>query len=208
MSMDWKTFYAQIQKDKTHGFDERLAMLDSVAREFASYHHFNDIPFQERLAIAGLRSKAIKNSEWFGSMVGAGKFYKLMNASEPAFSIALDAIPNQGAVTKAEYKVFITEYLKAFSNGRDGLGTATRLLSMKRPDTFLCVDDANLRKLAKDVGLKRAGKLDYERYWTEVVERLQESPWWNAPQPTGRKEAKAWLSRAAMLDALFYEKKK
>lgn len=206
MSMDWATFYTLIQEDKTHGFDQRLAMLDSVASEFASYQHFNDIPLQVRLGIGGLRSKAIKNSEWFGSMVGAGKFYELMNASEPAFSIALDAIPSQGAVTKAEYSTFITEYLKAFPNGRDGLGTATRLLAMKRPDTFLCVDGANLKKLAKDVGMRRADKLNYERYWTEVVERLQESPWWNSAMPSNEKEAKAWRSRAAMLDALFYEK--
>ena len=205
MSMDWKTFYTRIQEDKTHGFDERLALLDTVAREFSSYPHFNDIPFQERLGIAGLRSKVIMNSEWFGSMVGAGKFYKQMNASEPAFSIALDSIPSKGAVTKVEYDTFITEYLKAFPNGRDGLGTATRLLSMKRPDTFLCVDGANLKKLAKDVGMKRADKLDYERYWTEVVKRLQGSPWWNSVMPSNEKEAKAWNNRAAMLDALFYE---
>lgn len=54
--------------------------------------------------------------------------------------------------------------------------------------------------------MKRPNRLDYERYWTEVVERLQESPWWNFPMPKNRKEAKAWKARAAMLDALFYEK--
>lgn len=207
MSMDWPTFYAEIQKDKTHGFNERLEMLDKVASEFGKAEHFNDIPFQERLGIAGLRSKAIKNSEWFGSMVGAGKFYELMNASEPAFSTALDAIPSDGAVTKAQYVTFIHEYLTAFPNGRDGLGTATRLLSMKRPDTFLCVDAANLKKLARDVGMKRPDKLDYERYWTEVVERLQQSPWWQSPEPKHISEAKAWHARVAMLDAIFYEAK-
>lgn len=207
MSMDWPTFYAEIQKDKTHGFDDRLGMLDQVASEFAKVPHFNDIPIQERLGIAGLRSKAIKNSQWFGSMTGAGKFYELMNASEPAFSTALDVIPPTGPVTKDQYDNFIHEYLKAFPNGRDGLGTATRLLSMKRPDTFLCVDGANLKKLAQDVGMKRPDKLDYERYWTEVVERLQQSPWWQSPEPTAKSEANAWHARAAMLDAIFYEAK-
>ena len=207
MSMDWPTFYAEIQKDETHGFNERLDMLGKVASEFAKVEHFNDIPLPERLGVAGLRSKAIKNSEWFGSMVGAGKFYELMNASEPAFSTALDAIPSNGAVTKAQYDVFIRDYLKAFPNGRDGLGTATRLLSMKRPDTFLCVDGANLKKLAQDVGMKRPDKLDYERYWTEVVERLQQAPWWQSAEPQLGNEAKAWNARAAMLDAIFYEAK-
>ena len=207
MTMDWPTFYAEIQKDKTHGFTDRLAMLDQVACNFAKAQHFNDIPFQERLGIAGLRSKAIKNAEWFGSMVGAGKFYELMNASEPAFSVALDAIPSTGTITKQQYDTFIRAYLKAFPNGRDGLGTATRLLSMKRPDTFLCVDGANLKKLARDVGMKRPDKLDYQRYWTEVVERLQLAPWWQSPEPKQLSEAKAWHARAAMLDAIFYEAK-
>lgn len=207
MTMDWPTFYAEIQKDKTHGFADRLGMLDKVAQEFAKVKHFNDIPFEERLGIAGLRSLAIKNSEWFGSMVGAGKFYKLMNASEPAFSVALDAISPTGVITRQQYETFIREYLKAFPDGRDGLGTATRLLSMKRPDTFLCVDGANLKKLAQDVGMKRPDKLDYERYWTEVVERIQQAPWWQSSEPKQQNEAKAWQARAAMLDAIFYEAK-
>jgi hypothetical protein len=205
MTMDWATFYAAIQTDKIHGFEERLDMLEKVAHEFAKAQHFNDIPFQERLGIAGLKSTTIQNSAWFGSMVGAGKFYSLMNHSEPAFSIALDAIPLTGTVTKDDYNTFVERYLTAFPNGRDGLSTATRLLSMKRPDTFLCVDGQNLRKLANDVGMLKQTNLNYERYWIEVVERIQASPWWNAPVPTNETEARAWRGRAAMLDALFYE---
>lgn len=208
MTMDWLTFYAEIRKDKIHGFVDRLNMLDQVAAEFAKVKHFNDIPLQKRLGIAGLRSKAIKHSEWFGSMTGAGKFYKYMNASASAFSTALDAIPLKGPVTKEQYDTFIKQFIKGFPDGGHGLGTATRLLSMKRPDIFLCVDSQNKRKLAKDVGMVRADKLDYERYWEEVVERLQEAPWWNSPSPSGGKEAKAWHARAAMLDAIFYEEKK
>ncbi|HHG5534340.1 TPA: phospholipase D family protein [Pseudomonas aeruginosa] len=208
MTMDWPTFYAEIQKDKTHGFEDRLGMLEQVANQFANVKHFNDIPLQERLGIAGLRSKAIKNSEWFGSMTGAGMFYRHMNASTPAFSKALDAIPSRGPVTKDQYDAFIKEFVEGFPDGRHGLGTATRLLSMKRPDVFLCVDGQNKKKLAQDVGMVRADKLDYDRYWTEVVERLQEAPWWKSPPPSGGNEAKAWHARAAMLDAIFYEEKK
>lgn len=207
MTMDWPTFYSEIQKDMTHGFFERLALLDQIANEFSKAKHFNDIPLEKRLGIAGLRSNAILNSEWFGSMVGAGTFYKLMNNGESAFSIALDAIPNTGIITKHHYDCYIQEYLKAFPHGRAGLGTASRLLSMKRPDTFLCVDSANLKKLARDVGMKRPDKLDYERYWTEVVERFQQTPWWQSPKPKSGNEVKAWHARAAMLDAIFYDAK-
>ncbi|WP_339547060.1 phospholipase D family protein [Pseudomonas sp. RA_35y_Pfl2_P32] len=208
MTMDWPTFYAEIQKDKTHGFQDRLAMLDQVGSYFANTRHFNDIPLQARLGIAGLKSKAIDNPEWFGSMKGAGMFYKSMNASALAFSLALDAIPLEGVVTKEHYDTFIRAFINGFPDGRHGLGTATRLLAMKRPDVFLCVDGQNKRRLARDVGMVRADKLDYERYWPEVVERIQEAPWWRSPVPVGREEAKAWRARAAMLDAIFYEEKK
>jgi len=205
MGMDWPTFLAEIHKDKTHGFDDRLDLLAQVRKSFTSHPTFNDIPIDTRLGIAGLRSKSLKHSEWFGSMVGAGVFYKLMNSSEPAFSQALDFIPPTGTVTKDQYQAFITEYLTAFPNGRDGLGTATRLLSMKRPDQFLCVDGANLRKLADDVEIRRADKLDYDRYWDEVVVRLMDSPWWKSPPPKAGKDLQAWQARASMLDAIFYE---
>ena len=208
MTMDWPTFYAAIQKDKIHAFEDRLAMLDQVASHFTSAQHFNDIPFQARLGIAGLRSTAIDHPEWFGSMTGAGKFYSLINASALAFSIALDAIPLKGEVTKDHYDTFIREFIEGFPSGRHGLGTATRLLYMKRPDVFLCVDAQNRGQLARDVGMVRADKLDYDRYWPEVVERIQEAPWWKSPMPSSGNEAKAWRARAAMLDAIFYHAKK
>lgn len=56
--------------------------------------------------------------------------------------------------------------------------------------------------------MARADKQDYERYWTEVVERLQDAPWWKSPQPGGGNEAKAWHARVAMLDVILYEKKR
>jgi hypothetical protein len=70
--------------------------------------------------------------------------------------------------------------------------------------TFVCVDKKNLDRLAKDFGMVKAG-LDYERYWAEIILRLQDSPWWKAPEPKNALENQAWQGRAAMLDAIFYD---
>jgi HKD family nuclease len=207
MGMDWLTFLAELKKDKMHGFDERLDLLDEIHQAFASTPHFRDIDAQTRRAIAGLPNKVMEHAAWFGSMKGAGVFKNVVIKNPEFLSAALDQIPVTGIVTKEQYQSYIAEYLKAFPNGRDGIGTATRLLSMKRPDQFLCVDSANLRKLAKDVGMVNAVQLDYERYWEEVVERLMNSPWWKSVPPKSGKELKAWKARAAMLDAIFYEPK-
>jgi hypothetical protein len=204
MPMDWASYLAEVKKDKSHGFKERLAMLKVVREQFERHHHFNDIPFDARRGIAGLDSTAIPNSKWFGSMTGAGAFYGLINSGHEAFSLALDQIPLVGEVRKEHYERYIAEYKKAYPKGRDGLGTATRLLAMKRPDVFLCVDSKNLDRLAKDVGMVKAG-LDYGRYWDEVVLRLMESPWWQSAEPTNPTEKAVWNARAAMLDAIFYQ---
>ncbi|MEK8046890.1 phospholipase D family protein [Ideonella margarita] len=204
MPLDWASYLEEVKKDTTHGFKERLAMLKAVREQFDKYEHFNDIPFDARRGIAGLDSETIPNPKWFGSMTGAGVFYGLINKGHEAFSLALDEIPSVGEVRKEHYDRYIAEYKKAYPKGRDGLGTATRLLAMKRPDVFLCVDSKNLDMLAKDVGMVKAG-LGYERYWGEVVLRLMESPWWQSPEPTNATEKAVWRARAAMLDAIFYE---
>lgn len=204
MPMDWASYLAEVKKDTTHGFRERLAMLKAVREQFDQHEHFNNIPRDARLGIAGLGGETIPNPKWFGSMTGAGKFYSLINKGHEAFSLALDEIPRVGEVRKEHFDRYITEYKKAYPEGRDGLGTATRLLSMKRPDVFLCVDSKNLDRLAKDVGMVKAG-LDYERYWEEVVLRLMQSPWWQSPEPRNATERAVWQARAAMLDAIFYD---
>lgn len=207
MTMEWKEYLAELKKDKLHGFNERLALIKEVREYFQTYKHFNDMDLDVRKGIAGLPSKnnTIKNWAWFGSMKGAGAFAGKINASNEAYSLALDEIPLTGEIRREHYDCFIAKYLKAYENGRDGLATATRLLCMKRPDLFLCVDAQNEKKLSEDIGIARS--LDYERYWEEVIERLMHSPWWQSPEPSDPLERDAWHARAAMLDAIFYEEK-
>lgn len=209
MSMGWQDYLAEVKKDKYHGFKERLSLLEEIREYFQTYDHFNDMDLAVRKGIAGLPSKVtvIKNWPWFGSMKGAGTFAGLINSGNEAYSLALDEIPLEGDIGRRHYDAYIEQYLKAYPNGKDGLATATRLLAMKRPDVFLCVDAQNMRKLAADVGITRADKLNYEQYWEEVIVRLMQSPWWQSPEPSGLLERKAWHARAAMLDAIFYEER-
>lgn len=209
MSMEWDDYLAELKNDKLHGFEARLALISEIRKCFQTYRHFNDMHLDLRKGIAGLpsRGKAIKNWAWFGSMKGAGTFAGLINSGHPAYSLALDEIPLEEEITKKHYDAYIKQYLRAYTDGGHGLATATRLLAMKRPDVFLCVDKENKQKLVEDVGIANATKLDYEGYWEEVVVRLMQSPWWKSPEPSDRLEKEAWRARAAMLDAIFYEGK-
>ncbi|CAB3651835.1 hypothetical protein LMG24238_01188 [Paraburkholderia sediminicola] len=206
MSLDWPSFLAEIQRsDETFGFGKRLALLDRFRDCFLSTPHFKDLDSQIRRAIAGIPNNAIENSAWFGSMKGAGVFKNRIISDPEHISAALDCIPLEGTVTKAQYESYVAEFVKAFPDGNDGVATATRLLGMKRPDQFLCVDSANKKKLANDIGIKYASKLDYDRYWDEVIERIMDAPWWKSSPPKSKEELRAWKARAAMLDAIFYE---
>lgn len=205
LSMDWPTYLAAIKADKLHGFHERLEVLAVFRQRFLDYPRFNDMPRASRQGIAGLPRSDINNSLWFGSMKGAGKFGGRIRHDDEAFSLALGHIPMEGVVTKKQYDAYVADYLKAFPDGRDGIATATRLLAMKRPDTFVCVDKANKKGLGEDIGISQAAAIDYERYWNEVILRIQSSPWWQSPEPTQADAREAWHGRTAMLDAIFYD---
>ncbi|WP_261528784.1 phospholipase D family protein [Burkholderia multivorans] len=139
MSMDWPTFLAELRKDKTHGFDERLDLLAKIRHALASKPHFMDLDPGTRRAIAGIPNDVMEHSAWFGSMKGAGTFKNLVIANPKHLSVALDKIPFIGVVTKNHYDAYISEFKEGFPGKGYGIATATRLLSMKRPDQFLCV---------------------------------------------------------------------
>lgn len=54
-----------------------------------------------------------------------------------------------------------------------------------------------------DFGVKQS--LNYAEYWTEVIQRIQDSLWWQIDKPINEKESRAWNSRVVMLDVIFYE---
>jgi hypothetical protein len=164
------------------------------------------MPLQVRRVVAGTgpSDEVPKGWGWFGPMGSAGRFKNRVNENDINLSRALDAIPLEGEVREEHYSKFIENYRKAFRKelGR-GLGTATRLLAIKRPDYFVCLDKANRRGLCKAFEIT-LGNHDYDRYWSSIVERIFLSQWWNSPRPTDGRAMKVWDGRAAFLDSLYY----
>ena len=83
------------------------------------------------------------------------------------------------------------------------MATATRLLAMKRPDYFVCVDSKNRKGLCHAFLVPTSVTLD--DYWESFCMRIQQAAWWLVPEPKGTLERSVWRGRAAFLDALFYE---
>ena len=94
----------------------------------------------------------------------------------------------------------------AGADGGIGRATATRLACVKRPDVFVPVHKKNERKLAELLDVKVAQLNDGVHYWDRVVAPMRMSPWWSSDPPTDQLQALAWDGRAALLDALVYDR--
>lgn len=203
MAMSWTQFFAYVKKDAHHGFKQRCDLLKLVRTAFETTIHFQDMELGLRKTIAGLPTDFNEHWGWFGSMSGAGYYHQAVNENNPHISAALDEIPLNGPVSREHYEAYLAEFVQAFPNGRHGVGIATRLLALKRPDYFVCFDSKNKKELCQDFEIKQTG-MDYERYWEEIIERITDSAWWNEPRPKKAVAGTVWDGRAAMLDAIFY----
>lgn len=205
-TMSWNEFFEAVKSERDeHGnstIDRRLFVLDQARKRFVHYAHFKDMPKETRYEVAGLVLDRNSDHGWFGSMYGAGRFRGAVYRNNLHLSKALDRIPNRGSVTKGQYLNFVREFKKAFPKGGGGLATATRLLTMKRPDTFVCLDKENKSRLCEAFEIPQT--VTFESYW-DVVKRIQSCRWWKTRRPASEPDALVWDGRAAFLDALFYE---
>lgn len=205
MSLGWDDYFVRVRADKEHSVDGRNFILESANMEF-SRHSFSSMSLDWRRAIAGLNNDFLKHDwGWFGSMIGSGKFKNRINSNDIHLSNALGLINLDGAVTYQEYLAYIEEFKMAFPEGRDGVALASRLLTLKRPDYFVCLNTKNRRALCEEFKVKNIYAGDYDRYWTELIARIMDSVWWNSPLPVSELESRVWRGRAAMLDSIFYD---
>lgn len=205
-NMDWKEFIQKVRQEKYHSLDSRLKVLKIAKDLFKGVGSFRNLETDERKFIAGIPNNlpVDPDADWgyFGSMKGAGIFKNRIIENDLNISKALDEIPLSGQITKIHYDRFLVNFSKTFDG--NFLGTATRLLAMKRPDIFVCLDSKNKSSLCKDFEIVQSG-LDYQRYWDDIILRIYDSEWWLNPDPKNETEKQVSDSRAAFLDSLYYE---
>ena len=202
--MDWPQYYEIAKDDKgVHTTEGRLRVLETAHVFFSNNDRFSDMDDDARRGIAGIYETKEIDWLWFGSMKGHGFFKQAINNNVPQISVALDEIPLTGEVTEDHFDQYLIKIKIAFENV--GVGTATRLLAMKRPDYFVCLDSKNRDKLCEAFKIPKNVGLD--DYWALVVARLMDSNWWNASEPPDPHQRRIWRGRAAFLDVMFYDPK-
>lgn len=211
----WAAFVERVKADPIHNIQGRVAIMDQARVWFSQIPYFADMTEGQRKAIAGTYARNENKPPeadnldwaWFGSMVGAGVFKGLVKSSPDDLSAALDMIPRTGIVNEKDFEAFKVKFINAFGDSERGGGvaTASRLLALKRPDYFVCVDSANKKKLSEAIGVKKS-HINLESYWSHIIRPLLCSPWWNSTRPTGDLDGRIWDSRMACIDAFCYER--
>lgn len=201
LTQSWSEYFATVRYDTEHNTEGRLLVLEEAARLFGKHGSFSHFGYDDRRGVAGFIRTNDFEWLWFGSMKGAGCFMQAVNQNNERLCDALDCIPQNGVVEEANFRGFIQGFESAFR--RSGIATATRLLAFKRPDYFVCLSSKNQAELHRAFNIR--GSITLSRYWPEVIEQIQDSPWWNSPEPNSEGlEQRIWRCRTAFLDVPFY----
>lgn len=212
-TMEWPVFARKAREDPAQKFAMRIRLLHSVQTYFVGIVSINALSSAQWKAIGGVLGKTERDAQeiesfdwgWFGSMGGNGDFATRMGAKNPELAAAIDSIPRAGLVTEADYDRFCDHFRSAFvsADHKGNVATASRLLAMTRPDSFVCVNGRNRPNLAAALGFAPT-TLVLSNYWARVIEPIRLSPWYNVPRPEHR-YGELWDYRAAMLDAIYYD---
>jgi hypothetical protein len=156
LHVDWKTFARELSRaiapraPAGSGDSFRpgppdnpgyIGVVTEVQRLFTRHRQLAQMKEVDRLKVGGL----IDPYGHFGRMTGAGLFNHYMRAEPKRLDRALDHIPAKPSkVSEDQFHAFVTAIKRTKGLGRPAVGS--RLLAMKRPDVFMCLDSATLRK--------------------------------------------------------------
>lgn len=206
-SMDWNGFFKLVKKDEKYGLKERLLVLSLARGMFAKNTSFAKLSEMDRKSIAGLLGPSSRQKvDWgyFGQMTAFGGYSPAMQKHANLFSSALDEIPLQGSVRRKHFEAYLKAFKKVPGASETWTGMGTRLLAMKRPDHFVCIDGANKKGLCNYFGVAPS-TTNLDNYWDRIIAPMMLTPWWQADMPSDEREKEVWMGRAAMLDAIYYD---
>jgi len=213
--MDWSEFVRRVKSDKMHSLKDRLRMLE-LARKLTT-QRFDRLIEVERKCVAGLRPEAggdagiLQSAErdgvewgWFGQMSANGKYNDVLRNNYRIISKAMEHIPSAGPVTKRDYDAYLKTFKTIPSASKTWLGMGTRLIAMRRPDQFVCIDGPNKKGVCGYLGAPYTST-NLDNYWENIIEQVRLTPWFLQEVPNKKLERQIWECRTALLDAIYYD---
>lgn len=198
---EWDDYANKVKSDEY--LKSRIEVLNYAQKLFEKYKDFGLMEYENRRKLAGFQEYKEGELDWklFGSMKGAG-YYKMAVKNMSKAISAINNIPLFGNIDKASFKQYIKAYKQEFH--QNTLACATRLLAMKRPDVFICVDNKNKKQLCLSLGITQ-NSLTLDSYWELVIEPIMNSAWYNISENDIISSDKdIYKYRVALLDSAFY----
>jgi len=203
--MKWDEFVTLVRKGKNQKVEQRLRML-SATRELAA-KRFDVLKLEDRKKVTGrLNGEQADGIDygWFGNMRANGGFGPAIEHHATTIANALAHIPVADKVERHHFEAFRKTFL-TMPGATDGwLGLATRLLAMRRPDHFVCIDGPNVRGVSAAFGAPYT-TVKLHTYWELVIAQIRLSPWYMSEEPHDEEEREIWQGRVALLDAIYYD---
>ncbi len=164
----------------------------------------------ERFLIGGIAdNKTISHfkldPELLGSMTSFAGFKKILKNDASGLQKLLKIIPAKGRIDGWHYMQFTDGYRQLFeANGikQAPLFPATRLLAMKRPDQFVCIEPATDNSFYQAFGIKALKKNDFSRYWDEIILTIQQTEWFKQDLPMDPSQLAIYRTRVCLLERL------
>ena len=183
--MKWEKYYQIVldENDKRDGtlmgkkrgaIEVRLFVLLTIQNLFYDYKKLSNMGVGERKIISGFANEKYIQWNIFGSTRRLCYFKNKIIKDYLSISNSLDEIPLKGKVNKTNYFNFVKKFEKSFRGTEIkslGLVSASRLLSMKRPDNFICLTSGNKKEVYKYLNIKSLQAKDFEGYWNRSEER-------------------------------------
>lgn len=207
--LDWGEYYHLIASRERHTlangiqihvFDHEdlsyLQEIEACRQAFEAWPVFAEMPESARQRVTGWGPDT---SGYFGRNGGAGNFKKLVRTTPEKLGRHLDRMPLTGQVQGS----LAADVLNGLVDIHGvGLGVASRMLAVKRPDMFVTLNGANRRGVRAIFGRAPSAVKTY----VDWHEQIWAFPWAQAPRPrAGRDERRVWRARVALMDTLIYQ---
>lgn len=202
INLKWKEVIEIIRENKD--LYDRIKVLDEIQNIFKNLEKnnksLNDL-------MSHIFNKVIGYSGIYVFFGGLRCYYKEPN--KKILSNYLGKI-KLGLISQTNILDIVEEYLQIIEKEDNiGIATATRLLAVKRPDLFLCVNNGNQDSIKKLFGFEISGKSEIAKY-IQLLKMIYNTDYFNHKLTKDEKQDKTLVAiskyRVALLDSMLRKK--
>ncbi|MCW8878629.1 MAG: hypothetical protein OQK04_02675 [Kangiellaceae bacterium] len=211
LEADWKEYYQLLfELGVEYQVSNSLKLLNLADQLLNQNNVLGQLNEVQRYAVGGIADKQLIkqypfDTKLLGDMQTYPSFKKFLKTSPKGLSKLLSVIPKSGPIDGWHYLQFIDTYQQVtFENGikQPHLAPATRLLSMRRPDQFVCLSDSAMDSICEAFNIKAIKKNQFQRYWDEIIVPIQTTKWFKEFQPIDTTDLPFHRARAALLERI------